>query len=49
MNVCESKVMRRSRFVNVGRMHVTLNDEQLEEVDCFKYQGSQVKAMWYIK
>ena len=38
---------------NGGRMHVILNVEPLEEVDCFKYQGSQVqlmedvKWMWY--
>ena len=25
-------------------MHVTLNSEQLEEVDCSKYLGSQVAA-----
>ena len=25
-------------------MHVILNGEQLEEVDCFKYLGSQVAA-----
>ena len=34
-------------------MHVILNGEPLEEVDCFKYLGSQVaadedvKGMWY--
>ena len=27
-----------------GRMHVILNGEPLEEVDCFKYLGSQVAA-----
>ena len=27
-----------------GRMHVILNSEPLEEVDCFKYLGSQVTA-----
>ena len=27
-----------------GRMHVVLNGEPLEEVDCFKYQGSQVSV-----
>ena len=26
------------------RMHVILNGEPLEEVDCFKYLGSQVAA-----
>ena len=30
--------------INVGRMHVILNGEPLEEVDCFKYLGSQVAA-----
>ena len=27
-----------------GRMHVILNGESLEEVDCFKYLGSKVVA-----
>ena len=27
-----------------GRMHVIRNGEPLEEVDCFKYLGSQVAA-----
>ena len=31
-------------FGNGGRMLVILNGEPLEEVDCFKYQGSQVAA-----
>ena len=44
MNVCKSKVMRCSRYGNVVRIHVILNGEQLEEVDCFKYLGSQVAA-----
>ena len=34
--------MRCSRYGNRGRMHVILNCEPLEEVDCFKYLGSQV-------
>ena len=34
--------MRSSRYGNGGRMHVILNGEPLEEVDCFKYLGSQV-------
>ena len=29
---------------NGGRLHVILNCEPLEEVDCFKYLGSQVAA-----
>ena len=28
----------------MGRMHVILNGESLEEVDCFKYLESQVAA-----
>ena len=54
VNVGKSKVMRCSRYVNMGRMHVRLNGEQLEEVDCSKYLGSQVTAdggtynqLWY--
>ena len=41
-NVGKSKVMRCSRYGNGDRMHVILNGEPLEEVDCFKYLGSQV-------
>ena len=45
MNVGKSKVMRCSRYGNGDRMHVmTLNDEPLEEMDCFKYLGSEVAA-----
>ena len=36
--------MRCSRYGNVSRMHVILNGEPFEEVDCFKHQGSQVAA-----
>ena len=36
--------MRCSRNGNWGRMHVILKGESLEEVDCFKYLGSQVAA-----
>ena len=35
MNLGKSKVMRCSRYVNVGRMDVRLNGELLEEVYCF--------------
>ena len=46
--VCErrklSKVMRCSRYGNGDRMHVILNGEPLEEVDCFKHLGLQVAA-----
>ena len=36
--------MRCSIYGNEDRMHVILNGEPLEEVDCFKYLGSQVAA-----
>ena len=36
--------MRCSRYGNRDRMHVILNGEPLEEVNCFKYLGSQVAA-----
>ena len=39
MNVGKSKVMRCSRYGNGGPLHVTLNGEPLEEVDCLKYLG----------
>ena len=42
VNVGKSKVMRCSRYGNGDRMLVMLNGEHLEEVDCFKYLGSQV-------
>ena len=44
MNVGKSKVMRCSRYGNGDRIHVILNGEPLEEVDCFKYLGSKVAA-----
>ena len=44
VNVCTIKVMRFSRYGNYGRMRVRLNGEPFEEVDRFKYQGSQVAA-----
>ena len=44
VNVGKSKVMRCSRYGNGDRMHVILNGKPLEEVDCFKYLGSQVAA-----
>ena len=36
--------MRCLRYVNLGRMHVKLNFESLEVVDCFKYLETQVAA-----
>ena len=47
-NVGKSKVMC-SRYGNGGTMHVILKGEPLEEVDCFKYLGSQVAAMEDVK
>ena len=44
MNIGKSKVVRCSRYGNEGGMHVILNGEPLEEVDYFKYLGSQVTA-----
>ena len=44
VTVGKSKVMRCSRYGNGDRMHVILNGEPLEQVDCFKYLGSQVAA-----
>ena len=52
MNVGKSKVKKCSRYGNGDRMHVILNGEPLEEVDCFKYLGRKwqpmedVKGMW---
>ena len=42
VNLGKSKVMRCSRYGNGDRMHVILNCEPLEEVDCFLL--SQVAA-----
>ena len=44
VNVGKNKVMKCSRYGNGDRMHVILNGEPLEEVDCFKYLGLQVAA-----
>ena len=44
VNVGKCKVIRFSRYIKVGLMHVTLNGKPLEEIDCFKYLGSQVSA-----
>ena len=42
--VGKSKVMRCSRYGNGGQMHMILNGEPFEEVDCFKHLGPQVAA-----
>ena len=44
VNAGKSKVMRCPRYGNGVRIHVMLNSEPLEEVDCFKYLGSQAVA-----
>ena len=44
VNVGKSKVMRCSRYGNGDWLHVILNGEPLEEVDCLKYLGSQLAA-----
>ena len=44
MNVSKSKVMRCSRYVNGSLMYARLNGDPFEEVDCFKFLGSQVAA-----
>ena len=42
INVNKSKVMRCSRREDGRRLNVRLNGERLEEVDSFKYLGSQI-------
>ena len=44
VNVGKSKVKRCSWYGNGDRMHMILNGEPLEEVDCFKYLELQVAA-----
>ena len=44
VNVGKSKVMRCSRYGNGGRMYVIQNGKPLEEVNRFKYLGSQAAA-----
>ena len=44
MNVGKNKAKRCSRYGNGGRMHVILNGERFEEVDCFKYLMLQAAA-----
>ena len=44
VNVGKTKVITCSRNVNGVPMHVILNSELVEEVDCFKYLWSQVAA-----
>ena len=44
VNVGKSKVYEVLQVGNGDRIHVILNGEPLEEVDCFKYLGSQVAA-----
>ena len=49
VNIGKRKVMRCSTYGSGDRMHVILNGELLEEVDCFKYLGSQVQLMEDVK
>ena len=44
VNVGKRKVMMCSRYGNVGRMHVILHGEPLEEVDCFQVPGVAMTA-----
>ena len=44
VNEGKSKFMRCSRYENWSRMHLVLNGEPLQEVNCFKNLGSQVAA-----
>ena len=44
VNVGKSKVIRCSSYGNLGRMHVILNGERLEQLDFLKCLGSQVAA-----
>ena len=50
VNVGKSKVMRCSRYVNVGRMHVRLNGEPLKKCNVLSTWCRQpmedVKGMW---
>ena len=43
VNVCKSIIMRCQWYVNVCRMDASINGDVIEEVDCFKYLGSQVQ------
>ena len=45
VNVGKSKVMRCLRYGNGGRMHVILNGEPLEYVDCFGNLGRKWQLM----
>ena len=48
MNLSKSKVMRCSKYGNGGRMHVILNGEPLEEVDCLQVAADGgYERMWY--
>ena len=46
VNVGKSKVMRCTRNVDGARLNVMLNGEALEEVDQFKYLGSNYSFKW---
>ena len=42
MNENRSKVMKHTGVVGGRRMNVALNNERLEEVECFKYLVSKI-------
>ena len=46
VNVGKSKVIRCSMCGNGGRLHVRLNGEPLEEVDCFEVPGVARGSRW---
>ena len=46
MNVGKSKIIRFLRYGNGDRMHVILNGEPFEEVDCFKCLGVASSSRW---
>ena len=49
VNVGKSKVVRCSRYGNGGGMHVILNGEPLEEVDCCSTWSRKWQLMEYVK
>ena len=48
VNVGKSKVMRCSRYGNVGRIHVRLDGEPIQEVYNFKYVGRKWQQMEFV-
>ena len=46
MNIEKSKVMRCSRYGNMGRMNARLNGEPLDEVDFYYVPGVASDSKW---